>query len=147
MSPYPWSQGRASTVTDNGPLTPSITSQPGWKNPPTAPYRPARSLPAASVGDLLTPDGKIHWPGTTANDIRLMPAKGDAVCAVSLVVRGHPTYGQARIRDVTDTRLKLTELARQSLPALKAGDHIAAPELERFIAELQKVLTTMAAHF
>ena len=57
------------------------------------------------------------------------------------------TYGQSTIRHVADARNKLTEVARQSLPSLKARDRDAAAELERFIVELQKSLATMTAHY
>ncbi len=95
----------------------------------------------------MAADGKVLWPGTTANDTRLLPARRDAEDAVGLVVREHATYGQATIRHVADARNKLTEFARQSLSSLKARDRDAATQLERFVVELQKTLATMTAHY
>jgi hypothetical protein len=137
----------AQTVTDYRPLIRAITSLPGWNGTPAAPHRPVRSLPALTVGDLMTVDGKILWPGTTAKDTRLMPARRDAEEAVGLVAREHAIYGQATIRHVADARNKLTEFARQSLPSLKARDRDAATQLERFVVELQKTLATLTAHY
>ena len=147
MRRYPGAPGGAQTVTDYRPLIRAITSLPGWNGTPVAPHRPARSQPALTVGDLMTADGKILWPGTTASDTRLMPARRDAEEAVGLVFREHATYGQATIRHVADARNKLTEFLRQSLPSLKARDRDAANQLERFVVELQKSLATMTAHY
>lgn len=147
MRRHPGSPGGAQTVTDYRPLIRAITSLPGWSGTPTTPHRPARSLPALTVGDLMTADGKMLWPGTTANDTRLMPARRDAEDAVGLVVREHATYGQATIRHVADAPNKLTEFARQSLPSLKARDRDAATVLERFVVELQKTLATLTARY
>ena len=144
---YPGLPRGAQTVTDFRPLIRAITSLPGWNGAPTAPQHPARILPSLSKSDLLAADGTILWPGTTANDTRLLPARKDAEQAVALVVREQRTYGQATIRHVTDARNKLTELARQSLPSLKARDRDSANQLERFIVELQKTLATMTAHY
>ncbi len=137
----------AQTVTDYRPLIRAITSLPGWNGTPAASHGPARSLPAVPTSDLITADGKILWPGTTANDTRLTPARRDAEEAVGLVAREQATYGQATIRHVADARNKLTEFARQWLPSLKARDRNAATQLERFIVELQKTLATMTAHY
>ncbi len=147
MRRYPGSPGGAQTVTDYRPLIRAITSLPGWNGTPAGPRRPARSQPALTVGDLMTADGKVLWPGTTANDTRLLPARRDAEDAVGLVVREHATYGQATVRRVADARNKLTEFLRQSLPSLKARDRDAATQLERFVVELQKTLATMTAHY
>ncbi len=135
------------TVTDFRPLIRAITSLPGWNGKPTTAQPPARVLPSLSQSELLSADGKILWPGNSANETRLLPARKEAEEAVALVVREHATYGQATIRHVLDARNKLTELARQSLPSLKARNRDAADQLERFIVELQKTLATMTAHY
>ncbi len=147
MRAYPGVPRGAQTVTDFRPLIRAITSLPGWNGNPTAPQRPARIPPSLRKSDLLADDGTIRWPGSTANETRLLPGRKDAEQAVALVVREQATYGQATIRHVADARNKLTELARQSLPSLKARDRDAAKQLERFIVELQKTLATMTAHY
>jgi hypothetical protein len=147
MRAYPGVPRGPQTVTDYRPLIRAITSLPGWNSAPTAPNHPVRSLPSLSKSDLLAADGTILWPGTTASDTRLLPARKDAEQAVALVVREQATYGQATIPHVTDARNNLTELARHSLPSLKARDREAASQLERFIVELQKTLATMTSHY
>jgi hypothetical protein len=144
---YPGVPRGPQTITDYRPLIRAITSLPGWNTAPRASQRTARNSPSLSKSDLLAADGAILWPGTTASDTRLLPARKDAEQAVALVVREQATYGQATIRHVADARNKLTELARQSLPSLKARDRDAATQLERFIVELQKSLATMTAHY
>ncbi len=147
MRGYAGAPRGAQTVTDYRPLIRAITSLPGWNGTPAAAHRPARGLPSVPISDLITADGKILWPGTTANDTRLTPARRDAEEAVGLVAREQATYGQATIRHVADARNKLTEFARQWLPSLKARDRKGATQLERFIVELQKTLATMTAHY
>jgi hypothetical protein len=144
---YPGAPRGQQTVTDFRPLIRAITSLPGWNGTPTAPQSPVRILPSLSKSDLLADNGTILWPGSTAIETRLLPARKDAEQAVALVVQEHSTYGKATIRHVADARNKLTELARQSLPWLKARDRDAATQLERFIVELQKTLSTMTSHY
>ncbi len=108
MHVYSYAPRGAQTVTDFRPLIRAITSLPGWNGKPAAPQHPARILPTLSKSDLLGADGKILWPGKTASDIWLLPARKDAEQAVALVVREHATYGQATIRHVADARNKLT---------------------------------------
>jgi hypothetical protein len=98
-------------------------------------------------GEPLRDDGTIAWPTVLPGSTRVLPTRREAEDAVALVAREHATYGQATIRHVADARNKLTELARQTLPALKARDPSAATQLERFIVELQKALATLTASY
>jgi hypothetical protein len=93
---YPGPPAGAQTVTDYRPLIKAITSLPGWSGKLTAPHLPARSLPALTVSDLMTADGKILWPGNTPNDTRQLSARRDAEDEVGLIVREHATHGQAQ---------------------------------------------------
>jgi hypothetical protein len=147
MQPYPGRTASAQTVTDFRPLIRAITSLPGWNGKPASAHHPMRPQPSVAQGDLINSDGKILWPDSAANNARLEIARRDVEQSVSLVVREHATYGQATIRHVADARNKLTEFARQSLPSLKARDRDAATQLERFIVELQKTLSTLTAHY
>ena len=122
----------AQTITDYRPLIRAITSLPGWSGTPQAPHRPVRHLSSVPMSELISADGKILWPATIANDTKLTPARGAAEESVSLVAREQATYGQATIRHVVDARNKLTEVARQSLPSLKARDRNAASQARAF---------------
>jgi hypothetical protein len=147
MGHYPFPPRGAQTVINYRPLIHAITSLPAWNASP-APYRrQSRGQTAIPRTGLLTADGRIQWPGKLPNDPRLARARHDAEEAVALVTREHATYGQSTIRHVMNARNKLAELARQSLPSLKARDRTAADQLERFIVELQKNLATMTQHY
>jgi hypothetical protein len=147
MGRYPFPPRGAQTVIAYRPLIRAITSLPGWNAAPAMYQRQSRGVSAIPRTEVLTGDGRIHWPGNMPKDSRLSPARRDAELAVALVAREHATYGQSTIRHVMNARNKLTEFARHSLPSLKARDRIAADQLERFIVELQKNLATMTQHY
>lgn len=133
------------TVTNYQPLISAITSIPGWYGPAGTGQvtHVERPKPLVAKEDLIAPDGSVRWPSATPDG----PARKAAESAVKAVVEEHDKYGQATVRHVADARNKLTQLARESLPTLKAHNPGDAAGLERFIVELQKTLATLAVKY
>jgi len=136
---------RPQTVTNYQPLVGAITSIPGWYGHPTHTHHPTR--PTVARDKLLGNDGTILWPEEFPNDPAAEAARKAADESVKAVVNEHDKYGSANVRGVVEARAKLNEVAAKALPELKAKDAPAAADLERFIVELRKTLTTLAVNY
>jgi hypothetical protein len=99
------------------------------------------SLPRNQV---VSPDGKVLWPGRAPNDGDLARSRSAAEAAVRVAVKEFEANGKASVQSVVTAKELLYAYGRPALQKLAAESDAAAKNLFRFLASLEQLLDTLA---
>jgi hypothetical protein len=99
------------------------------------------SLPRNQV---VSPDGKVLWPGRAPNDGDLAKSRSAAEAAIRVAVKEFEANGKASVQSVVTAKELLYAYGRPALQKLAAENDAAAKNLFKFLASLEQLLDTLA---
>jgi hypothetical protein len=94
--------------------------------------------------EVLSPDGKVLWPGRAPNDSELAKLRAAADAAIRVVVKEFEATGKASVQSVVEAKELLYAYGKPALQKLAAENDAAARNLFRFLGSLEQLLDSLA---
>jgi hypothetical protein len=99
------------------------------------------SLPRNQV---VSPDGKVLWPGRAPNEGELAKSRSAAEAAIRVAVKEFEASGKASVQSVVAAKELLYAYGKPAIQKLATESDAAAKNLFRFLASLEQLLNTLA---
>jgi hypothetical protein len=99
------------------------------------------SLPRNQV---VSPDGKVLWPGRAPNEGELARSRSAAEAAIRVAVKEFEASGKASVQSVVAAKELLYAYGKPAIQKLATENDAAAKNLFRFLASLEQFLNTLA---
>jgi hypothetical protein len=93
---------------------------------------------------VVSPDGKVLWPGRAPNDGDLAKARSAADAAVRVAVREYEANGKAALQSVVAAKELLYVYGKPAIQKLAAKNGAAAQSLFKFLSNLEQLLDSLA---
>ncbi|MFO0892504.1 MAG: hypothetical protein U0790_25595 [Isosphaeraceae bacterium] len=105
------------------------------------PPPPHRSLP---INEVLSPDGKVLWPGLAPAEGDLAQKRAAAEAAILIAVREFKANSRASVQSVAEAKELLFAYGHPAILKLGATNRPGAESLLRFFSSLEQVLNSLA---
>jgi hypothetical protein len=112
--------------------------------PRTVPSSDRQNREPLPRNQVVSPDGKVLWPGRAPNDGDLAKARSAAEAAIRVAVKEFETAGKASVQSVVAAKELLYAYGRPALQKLAAENDAAAQNLFKFLANLEQLLDSLA---
>jgi hypothetical protein len=100
--------------------------------------------PSVPINQVLSPDGKVLWPGRAPSEGDLAKKRAAAEAAILVAVREFKADGKATVSSVAEAKELLYSYGQPAILTLGAKNRPAAEELLRFFSSLENVLNSLA---
>jgi hypothetical protein len=112
---------------------------------PRMPRADRQAAPATLPSNLvLSPDGKVLWPGLAPAGGELAKKRAAAEAAILVAVKEFKAGGKASVQSVAEAKELLYDYGLPALRGLSAKNRPAAESLLRFFSSLEQTLNTLA---
>jgi len=93
---------------------------------------------------VVSPDGKVLWPGRAPNDGDLAKARSAAEAAVRVAVKEFEANGKASVQSVVAAKELLFAYGKPAIQKLAAENDARAKNLFTFLSSLEQLLDSLA---
>ncbi len=107
------------------------------------PDRPA-AHPSLPMNEVISPDGKVLWPGRAPAEGDLAKKQAAAEAAILIAVKEFKADGRASVQSVAEAKELLYTYGHPAILEVGAKKRPAAEALLRFFSSLEQVLNSLA---